>query len=97
MSDIITKDNPRIAAFFKALDRMADGLEKLVKNRRPLLNGECYLTDKEVSLRLKVSRRTLQEWRTAGAITYTQLGGKVLYAESDIQKLLVKHRQEASE
>lgn len=95
MSDIITNDNPRIVAFFKALDRMADGLEKLVKNRRPLLNGESYLTDREVSIRLKVGRRTLQDWRTNGLIAYTQVGGKVLYAESDIQALLEKHRREA--
>ncbi len=37
---------------------------------------------------LKVSRRTLQDYRTTGKIPYIQLGGKVLYRESDIQKLL---------
>lgn len=97
MSDIITKNDQRIAVFFRALDRMADGLEKLVGNRRPLLGGESYLTDREVSGRLKVSRRTLQDWRTAGMIAYTQVGGKVLYAESDIQALLDKYRREVVE
>lgn len=95
MSDMITNDNPRIVAFFNTLNRMSNNLEKLVKNRRLLLNGECYLTDKEVSARLKVSRRTLQDWRTNGLIAYTQVGGKVLYAESDIQAVLEKHRKEA--
>lgn len=97
MSDMITNDNPRIVALFNTLNRVRDNLEKLVKNRRLLLNGECYLTDKEVSTRLKVSRRTLQDWRTNGLIAYTQVGGKVLYAESDIQAVLEKHRKEAFE
>lgn len=95
MSDIITGDNPRIVAFFKALEHMTTGLDSLLNNRIALLNGESYLTDKEVSARLKVSRRTLQDWRTNGLVAYTQVGGKVLYAESDIQAILEKHRQEA--
>lgn len=95
MSDIITKDNPRIVAFFKALDRMTESLDKLAENSKPLLGGESYVTDKEVSARLKVSRRTLQDWRTNGLIAYTQVGGKVLYAESDIQAVLERYRREA--
>jgi excisionase family DNA binding protein len=52
------------------------------------LNGERYLTDKEVSEKLKVSRRTLQDYRNEGKISYCQLGGKILYRESDIEKML---------
>jgi len=52
------------------------------------LNGEKYLTDKEVSEKLKVSRRTLQDYRNQGRIAYIQLGGKILYKESDIEKML---------
>ncbi|KAA6319460.1 hypothetical protein EZS27_030651, partial [termite gut metagenome] len=49
---------------------------------------ERYLTDKEVSEKLKVSRRTLQDYRNEGKISYCQLGGKILYRESDIEKML---------
>lgn len=52
--------------------------------RRPL-NNEFYLIDKELSVRLKVSRRTLQEWRYSGQISYFQIGGKMVFRESDIQ------------
>jgi uncharacterized protein YihD (DUF1040 family) len=45
-------------------------------------------TDKEVSARLKVSRRTLQDYRNEGRIAYIQLGGKILYRESDIERML---------
>ena len=44
------------------------------------------MTDKEVIARLKVSRRTLQEYRTERKIPYIVFGGKVLYRESDIEK-----------
>ena len=58
------------------------------KNYRPLLNGERYLSDVEVSHRLKVSRRTLQDYRDNGTLPYFKLGGKVLYRESDMEALL---------
>lgn len=93
MSGIITKDTERVVRFFKSLDRMLDGIEGLVKTHKPALNGERYLTDREVSARLKVSRRTLQDYRNEGRIPYCQLGGKILYRESDIEKLLDEHYQ----
>ena len=68
MSEIITKENGRIVAFFKSIDRMLDGLENLAKNHRPTLGGERYLTDKEVSARLRVSRRALQDYRNGGRL-----------------------------
>ena len=54
-------------------------------NYRPLLDGERYLTDREVAEILKVSRRTLQEYRNDGVLPYILLGGKVLYRESDLR------------
>ena len=65
--------------------------KKVTGNYRPLLNGERYLTDREVSELLKVSRRTLQEYRNEGILPYIPLGGKVLYRESDLQKVLEEH------
>jgi excisionase family DNA binding protein len=60
----------------------------MVENCKTFLNGEHYLTDRKVSERLKVSRRTLQDYQTEGQIPYYQLGGKILYRESDIAKML---------
>ena len=42
---------------------------------------------------LKISRRTLQEYRTARIIPYYLIQGKVLYMESEIQKLLEDSRK----
>lgn len=52
------------------------------------MNGERFLTDSELSVMLKISRRTLQEYRNEGRLPYIQLGGKVLYRESDIERML---------
>ena len=54
-------------------------------------NASC----KEVSARLKVSRRTLQDYRNNGIIAYYQLGGKILYKESDIERMLAANYREA--
>ncbi len=87
-NEIITRENDRIKRFFSSLDRMLDKIEAALTGCKPTLTGERFLSDPEVSDRLKVSRRTLQDYRTTGKIPYIQLGGKVLYRESDIQKLL---------
>lgn len=52
------------------------------------LNGEMYLTDRDVTARLHISKRTLQEYRHAAILPYFIIGGKVLYRGSDIQALL---------
>ena len=88
MNELINKDNKWIIHFMGSLDRLLDNVEYLTANYRPTLGGERFFTDKEVSARLKVSRRTLQDYRNEGRIAYIQLGGKILYCESDIERML---------
>ena len=88
MSEMITKNHALVAEFGNSLDRLLDGIENFMANSRPTLGGERFLTDREVSARLKVSRRTLQDYRNNGIIAYYQLGGKILYKESDIERML---------
>lgn len=95
MSEMITKNHALVAQFGDTLDRLLDGIENFVANSRPTLGGECFLTDREVSERLKVSRRTLQDYRNNGVVSYYQLGGKILYKESDIERMLAANYREA--
>ena len=88
MNELINKDSEWIIHFMGSLDRLLDSFEHLTVNYRPTLNGERFFTDKEVSARLKVSRRTLQDYRNEGRIAYIQLSGKILYRESDIERML---------
>ena len=82
---------PHNAGVKNALENMKELLalyKKVIANYRPLLDGERFLTDREVASILKVSRRTLQEYRNEGLLPYLLLGGKVLYRESDLEKVL---------
>ena len=96
-TELVTKDNERIKSIFCSLDRLLDRIEIVMTGYEPSLNGERFLTVAQVSDRLKISRRALQEYRTQGKIPYLQLGGKTLYRESDIQKLLEQNYREAWE
>ena len=90
-SNVITSEDGRIASALHALNRCAKEVDKLTDGFHPPLGGERYMTDKEVIARLKVSRRTLQEYRTERKIPYIVFGGKVLYRESDIEKMLAEN------
>jgi hypothetical protein len=96
-NEILTKESEIIKTFFKSSKRMLDNIDLLVENNKPHLNGERFLTDKEVSEKLKISRRTLQDYRTKDRIAYMQLGGKILYKESDIEKMLESGYQKSIE
>ena len=50
--------------------------------------GLLGLTDREVAELLRVSRRTLQEYRNNRVLPFILLGGKVLYPESGLRELL---------
>ena len=87
MNELINKDNEWIIHFMGSLDRLLDSYERLTANYRPTLGGERFFTDKEVSARLKVSRRTLQDYRN--------IGSKILYRTSDVQRTIMSGFREA--
>lgn len=93
-NQLITENNERVKSFFRSLDQLYISLERLFSSRKPTLNGESFYTDKELSKKLKISRRGLQDYRDEGRIPYIKLGGKILYRASDIEKLLEDGYQE---
>ena len=40
---------------------------------------------------VRLSTRTLQDYRDSGTIAYCKIGGKILYKQSDIQAMLERH------
>jgi len=88
-NELITRENnERVKGFFLSLDRLTSAMERLFTSRKPTLNGDSFYTDEELSMKLKLSRRSLQDYRNEGRIPYIKLGGKILYRSSDIEKLL---------
>jgi excisionase family DNA binding protein len=90
--DVLDRKSEAVVSFFTAMDEMLAGISLALKDRTPRLNGEKFLTNKDVCGMLNVSTRTLQEWRSTGKIPFIRLEGKILYRESEILKWLAENQ-----
>ena len=95
MSLIITREDEKVIQFFEEVNQLSQSVDLLMENYKPLFEGQRFLTDTELSQYLKLTKRTLQEYRNSGKLPFYQIGGKILYRESDIEKLLLSNRVEA--
>ena len=73
--------------FVKRMDRIRERSEDKTMNK--------WLDTQDVCQMLNICPRTVQTLRDNGVIPYIQLGGKILYRESDIQKILMANYREA--
>lgn len=87
----ITESDARVSYFFNTIERITLQLENLLDSQKPLFNGEHYITNEELSKLLKIHRRTLNDYRKKGILPYIYFGGKVLYKESTIQRVLKEY------
>lgn len=93
---LLTPENDmRIKSFFSSLENLSKKVEKIRDNRKSSLDGERYYTDKELAVILKVSSRSLQDYRNNGILPYSQIGGRILYRASDIERTLMDGYKEA--
>lgn len=79
IQSLLTKETPEIIRFFRSIDSLSEMLDKQEEKLRPVLNGERYITDCELAEQLKLTRRTLAEYRINGKLPYYKIGGKLLY------------------
>lgn len=86
--EILDRKSTEINSFFTALDELLDTIGEALKNRTPHLNGEKFLSNRDVCQMLDISSRTLQDWRDSGKISFIQIKGKILYKQSEILKIL---------
>ena len=84
----LERKDPRVDVLFQGLDNMERLIAAMEDTPKSVFHGERFLTDEELSKILRVSRRTLQEYRTLGVVPYYLVQGKALYKESDILKIL---------
>ena len=90
-NEIITQEDPQMQLFAQLMEGILKKLERYCATARPMLGGEVYLTGEEVCKLLRLSTRTLQDYRDNGTIAYCKIGGKILYRQSDIQAMLKRH------
>lgn len=91
--NILDNKSPQIVSYITALDELTAIIKQALQNRTPHLNGEKYLTNREVCQLLRISSRTLQNWRDTGKIQFVRIKGKILYKDTGVNNLL-KHYSE---
>lgn len=69
-NEIITMEDEKVASILQKMKKSSRWLSGFLESYRPPLDGEVYLTDKEVADLLRVSRRTLQEYRNERLLPY---------------------------
>ncbi len=57
-------------------------------NNDNVINDEVLLDNQDLCLLLKVSKRTLQRFRSSGKLPYKRIGKKTYYIESDVHKFI---------
>jgi len=70
-------------------ERLLSKLSDIVSNPNQII-----LTNKELQRKLNVSGKTLQRWRDQGFISYSKIGGTILYKWSDVLQMYEDNRVE---
>lgn len=84
----LNMDADEMLVVLSALDKVNRRIKEVAQTHKPLFGGEHFLTGKEVCEQLYISPRTLQDYRDRKIISYTQFAGKILYKESDLERVL---------
>lgn len=86
--DLFTNDNEEIIAHQEMITELRSRIENILNNYRPVMNGEIYLSGQDVCELLHISKRTLQQYRDDKILPFIQIGGKIIFKQSDILSAL---------
>jgi hypothetical protein len=79
---------------FDRNERMLAALSTKEVKPAKYLDGERLLDNQDLCQLLQTSKRSLQRYRSFGALTYHMLWHKVYYKESDVQLFLKTYSKE---
>ena len=89
---VLNKDSYEIRRFIETMEGISKMLDINYLIYRPILDGNRYITEQELSKALKISKRTLIEYRMNGKLPYYKIGGKIYYKEQDIIDILERNK-----
>lgn len=75
-NELKTKDDAWMQSIHERIDRLSAMIDGIFGDGAVPPKEDVYLCDSEVACMLKVSRRTLGEYRSNGTLPYYVLGGK---------------------
>lgn len=64
-------------------------------NTKAEAKKETFLDNQEFLQLMKISKRTAQTWRDEGRISFSQVGNKIYYKLTDVEKLLNEYYNKA--
>ena len=79
---------------YQELVNRLDVLNKKLEEKQKSPN-DTFLDNQEFIQLMNISKRTAQTWRDEGIISFSQIGSKIYYRMSDVQKLLDKNYKAA--
>lgn len=85
---ILTSD--QYSDLVSRLEAIQSELSKKQANRE-----DVFLDNQQFLQLMNISKRTAQTWRDEGIITFSQVGSKIYYRMSDVQKLLDRNLRKA--
>ena len=89
---VLNKDSNEVKRFIEVMEGISKMLNANSLIYRPILDGNRYITEQELSKALKITKRTLIEYRMNGKLPYYKIGGKILYKEQDIIDILERNK-----
>ena len=89
--DLLTNEAEEIIDHQEMIMQLRNRIEEILKNYRPVMNGEIYLSGEDVCKLLHISKRTLQQYRDDNILPYVQIGGKIIFRQSDLLAILERN------
>ncbi len=77
-------------AQFSELTSRLDALQSQLNSQQPA-SKKSFMDNEEFLELMGISKRTAQSWRDEGKISFSQVGNKIYYKMSDVDKLLAEH------
>ena len=78
------------------IKKRLDDISFDLKNKQRTEPDQIWYDNQEFLQLMNISKRTAQTWRDEGIISYSQVGSKIYYRMSDVQKLLDSNYNQAS-
>ena len=80
---------------FQQLDKKVDKLLSWLSELHHYRDESKVYDNKELSNKLKISSKTLQNYRDRGLIEFSQVGRKITYTEESVRQFMNQHKVKA--
>jgi hypothetical protein len=90
--EILKRDSPVVKELMQSLNEIERNNEELAGRIVNTISGEVYLASEQMCDLLKITHRTLQNYRLKRVVPYTNIGGKYFYPESELIKIFERNK-----